>query len=79
MNIPAHRNFQNEYPWKSLILHIDMDAFFASVEQARNPELRNKAVVVLSNKYSKTAIAASPPVLRPPPTIMDRYSYHSLR
>jgi len=29
-----------------VILHIDADAFFASVEQAMNPKLRNKAIIV---------------------------------
>ncbi len=36
-----------------------MDAFFASVEQKINPELKNSAVVVTSNLNSPTIIAAS--------------------
>ncbi|MCK5547423.1 MAG: DNA polymerase IV, partial [Thermoplasmata archaeon] len=42
-----------------IILHMDMNAFFASVEQATNPALKNRPILVGGNPKKRSVVAAA--------------------
>lgn len=42
-----------------MILHIDMDAFFAAIEQRDNPDLQNKPIIVAGNSSRSVVSTAS--------------------
>jgi DNA polymerase-4 len=47
------------------ILHIDMDAFFASVEQVLHPELRGKPLIIGGDKQSRGVVCTASYEARP--------------
>jgi hypothetical protein len=53
------RHVSDEPTRQRKIIHIDMDPFFASVEQRDNPELRGKPVAVGGSRERGVVAAAS--------------------
>ena len=45
--------------WPRIVIHADMDAFYAAVEQRENTDLRGKPIIVCPNSHRAVVLTAS--------------------
>lgn len=56
---PAFRYALAMSSWSNIVLHADMDAFYAAVEQREHPELRGKPVLIGPRSHRGVVLTAS--------------------
>ena len=45
--------------WRRIIVHADMDAFFAAVEQLDNPDFRGKPLLI-GSRSARSVVSSTP-------------------
>lgn len=61
---PSHRIDHRESPSSLMILHVDMDAFYASVEERENPRFAGRPLIVGGTPEGRGVVAAANYVVR---------------